>query len=952
MRRILSLVLSFCLVLTLCNGMATAQAEDSAENLLNAEASDFLIVDTANTDAQLFYDEDRLSYNKSAVTSLAKITNGVCAVRVSNTWRWSNQADFYTEVVSSGTWVYSANAWANMDVPVITYNTVAGTKVSFKLAMRKEITSWEDVSIKVSYGDEAAYTPSSNFLFYTEKDYSCDFGTMNVRNYELIVPSNGKLIITLPTAAKIKEKATVLNPDPTAFIHSSALLIPATATASNITYIGAGDEDVIPADALGWNRGFSTKYGYLGGAAHLGKVSLTDGWLWGNPWGNPSYLIPELNENKVFKIDGNNEFSLTYNVKAGTTLVIPVVMKSVIWDALTDENDLKFNVDDSTGYKSVTPEYIETSAKWSDSDTIKIVMRKYVIRCEKASIVNITISTETLNLMITAAGTINGAALSYLENGGAFVCPAYGLEKLQNDVITNNGNGTSIHNYYYQSNAVSSEVFAYNDGIAISQITNDWHWFISDNRFFSDVAENGSYVYSVAYNRDITPELYYAFDNASTVSFKVGITEGVASWDDVKVEYSANGSSWLPTQIRWRTDSFSTSRGNGTQFPINVRFCEANIPTAGYLRISLPNGNTAATNWNKEINDNNQLLGYSLFVTGVTAKEGCYVTGDLNNDSKLTAADLVALSKMLLNGEENIAGELNFDGAVDIRDLIRLKKLLSNVSMSSFSLLATSGDELFVEAENAQFTWSSCSTADNYILQIQRLDEETSIFEDDLIVNEISETEYTTNQENMLSADSIYRWRVFACAGMNSILGNGEGKDKEGWNYFYTLYDNGGSSVNTGLDFEFDGSISKEVLCNYLSRSVTMTGEDNVLYYEDFSYEGLARKRDILYSGAKYISRAAAVWNPTITEIERFDNQKNYMASVHNYDDEIIFEACIFENISRDVEQIPVPSRKVGIIFTPYMITGEAVSTQVLILNLTVLFQKRFFVIISPDLLL
>ena len=103
------------------------------------------------------------------------------------------------------------------------------------------------------------------------------------------------------------------------------------------------------------------------------------------------------------------------------------------------------------------------------------------------------------------------------------------------------------------------------------------------------------------------------------------------------------------------------------------------------------------------------------------------------------------------------------------------------------------------------------------------------------------------------------------------------------------------------MNFTFRDTISKEVLCNYLSRAVTMAGgplsPKQTPYVADF----------ILDVGAKYICRATHCWRPSIDDYATYPDQKRFIEQLHEKDPEVVFEACIFENVTREVETIPIP---------------------------------------------
>jgi hypothetical protein len=108
--------------------------------------------------------------------------------------------------------------------------------------------------------------------------------------------------------------------------------------------------------------------------------------------------------------------------------------------------------------------------------------------------------------------------------------------------------------------------------------------------------------------------------------------------------------------------------------------------------------------------------------------------------------------------------------------------------------------------------------------------------------------------------------------------------------------------ANVGLDFSFHGSISREVLGNYLSRSMIIVdcGEDTRLVDDDL--------RMILNTGAKYIARAGGAWVPTKTYIDSLADRKDAIMKMHQADPELVFEAAIFECVTTAVNDITIPA--------------------------------------------
>jgi hypothetical protein len=114
------------------------------------------------------------------------------------------------------------------------------------------------------------------------------------------------------------------------------------------------------------------------------------------------------------------------------------------------------------------------------------------------------------------------------------------------------------------------------------------------------------------------------------------------------------------------------------------------------------------------------------------------------------------------------------------------------------------------------------------------------------------------------------------------------------------------------LDFRFDGTISREVLENYLDHSVTMAyflvtgipeGNRPYLYRED-------DVRLIRNIGAKLIGRAIYRWGgeSRLNEPKFWSDAKELIEKVHSFDPDVIFQGCLFEIVTRDVDRVSIPS--------------------------------------------
>jgi hypothetical protein len=112
-------------------------------------------------------------------------------------------------------------------------------------------------------------------------------------------------------------------------------------------------------------------------------------------------------------------------------------------------------------------------------------------------------------------------------------------------------------------------------------------------------------------------------------------------------------------------------------------------------------------------------------------------------------------------------------------------------------------------------------------------------------------------------------------------------------------HDRGG--VDTPRNYRFDGTMSREVLENYLSRSISMEGllngrgdlDDNI--------------RMLQSTGAKFIGRSLCLWAGEANLLRNLERAKQQIPKVHAADPDVILQACVFEIVTNQVEQVPVP---------------------------------------------
>lgn len=104
-------------------------------------------------------------------------------------------------------------------------------------------------------------------------------------------------------------------------------------------------------------------------------------------------------------------------------------------------------------------------------------------------------------------------------------------------------------------------------------------------------------------------------------------------------------------------------------------------------------------------------------------------------------------------------------------------------------------------------------------------------------------------------------------------------------------------------DYNFNGSISFEVLNNYLDRAVSYN-------FDIASFDGAKVDEGIRFItdiGAKYIQRASGEWFPKKATEAYYPDMKAKLKKAHEIDPDIIFEAAIFETNGSFVEQFRIP---------------------------------------------
>lgn len=102
--------------------------------------------------------------------------------------------------------------------------------------------------------------------------------------------------------------------------------------------------------------------------------------------------------------------------------------------------------------------------------------------------------------------------------------------------------------------------------------------------------------------------------------------------------------------------------------------------------------------------------------------------------------------------------------------------------------------------------------------------------------------------------------------------------------------------------YRFDRSISREVLENYLSRAITMEG---LLNGRGDLGDNIRMLKGI---GAKFIGRSLCLWGGEASLLRNLERAKRQAPQVHAADPDMILQACIFEIVTTQIDQVPIPA--------------------------------------------
>ncbi len=129
--------------------------------------------------------------------------------------------------------------------------------------------------------------------------------------------------------------------------------------------------------------------------------------------------------------------------------------------------------------------------------------------------------------------------------------------------------------------------------------------------------------------------------------------------------------------------------------------------------------------------------------------------------------------------------------------------------------------------------------------------------------------------------------------------------------------------ARTGVrSYAFNGTISREVLESYLSRSITFSSFLRREHLENSWNLGNVDDnfRCIANIGAKFIGRAIWTWCDEASLVQHINEAKLLAERAHDMDPEMILQAALFEAVSIQVTSIPVP----GWVFEEFGLAVEA----------------------------
>lgn len=108
------------------------------------------------------------------------------------------------------------------------------------------------------------------------------------------------------------------------------------------------------------------------------------------------------------------------------------------------------------------------------------------------------------------------------------------------------------------------------------------------------------------------------------------------------------------------------------------------------------------------------------------------------------------------------------------------------------------------------------------------------------------------------------------------------------------------AAESPGIDYKFDGSISRPVLENYLARCATVASLLELCKEDDF--------RMMENTGVRFVGRAFSLWGGESRLDALVEKATPFVKKIHAMDPDIILQGAAFEIVTTDVNNLPIPA--------------------------------------------
>jgi len=110
-------------------------------------------------------------------------------------------------------------------------------------------------------------------------------------------------------------------------------------------------------------------------------------------------------------------------------------------------------------------------------------------------------------------------------------------------------------------------------------------------------------------------------------------------------------------------------------------------------------------------------------------------------------------------------------------------------------------------------------------------------------------------------------------------------------------------------DYKFDGTITREVLCNYLSRATTfsdlLSSDENVKSLGGNVDDNIRMLKDL---GVKFAGRVIYMWGSEARLEALLESGKVVAEKIHTVDSDVILQCAVFEIVTTQANQLPIPA--------------------------------------------